>query len=93
MDVDDLAELDRRLAEAIGWADVPPFSRNLETAWSVARHLWKTRQLYIALVGGGTYYRAEFAEAPDSARVVGSGSGATPAEAICRAALDALEGH
>lgn len=113
MDADrDLDELDRRIAEAIGWADVRvgpfgkligrrptgrdhfddvlPYSRNLETAWCVVTHLWHARRLYIALIGGGTYYRAEFAEAPDSAHPIGAGAGETPAEGIVRAALDAL---
>jgi Phage ABA sandwich domain len=69
---------------------VAPFSSNLEAAWGIVTHLWATRHLFVGITGGGDHYRVEFAEAPDSARPVGSGSGQTPAEAICRAALAAL---
>lgn len=107
----DLAELDRHIAEAIGWADVrkesdgtwvgrspamplgqvravPPYSRDLESAWSVVLWMWQAHRLGVALGGHEGCWWADFSVA--DCALFGDETGATPAEAICRAALDAI---
>jgi len=106
-----LDDLDRAIAEAIGWTgvrvgslgkligrspagrlgdfdDVPPFSRNLESAWSVVRWMWATHRLGVALGGHDGYWWADFSVA--DCALLGDARGLSAAEAICRAALATL---
>jgi Phage ABA sandwich domain len=104
-------DLDRRIAEAIGWTDVhlgrdgiwvgrspamplgqvravPPYSRNLESAWSVVQWMWQTRRLGVAVGGHDGCWWADFSVA--DCALLGDAKGLTAPEAICRAALAAL---
>jgi len=106
-----LDELDRAIAEAVGWADVrmgsdgrltgrrpatglehvddvPQYSRNLESAWSIVRWMWATHRLGVALGGHDGYWWSDFSVA--DCALLGDARGRSAAEAICRAALAAL---
>ncbi len=70
------------------YLDLPLFSRDLEAAWSVARWLMDTHGAAFTV---GSRYGEWWAEFTQPGYSTGVGTGATPPEAICRAALLALE--